>query len=82
MSQITKNSKSSAFMPKFFTEEYKIKHGNSDVMSKTPTKFPVDKKYDVSLKGSKTPVKYKNVFENGNTNNTNKTSNISNGNKT
>lgn len=69
-------------MPKFFTEEYKIKHANADLMSKTPTKFPVDKKYDASLKGSKTPVKHKNVFENGNTNNTNKNSNISNGSKT
>ena len=73
MSQINKNSKSSAFIPKFLKEEDRIKHFNSEGISKTPTKFPCEKKTDISIKGSKTPVKYKSTFDNGN-----KNSNISN----
>ena len=61
-------------MQKFYKEENnRIKHANSDGISKTPTKFPCEKKTDISIKGSRTPIKYKNV-----TDNVNKNSSISN----
>ena len=66
LSSTIKHSKSTAFIPKLGKEEDKVKN---EVPSRTPPKFILDKKMDASVKvGSKTPIKYKNPFEDSNKN--------------
>jgi hypothetical protein len=52
----------------FYKPPEKLKLVQSDVPSRTPPKFLAEKKLDQSVNFSKTPTKYKNVFENPNKN--------------